>query len=165
MPACVCIHAGAPLDLAPRQRPDRAWLRALWLQAVGGTGVQGAVRCLLHTNLHRLPELFCGFQRQRRSGPTLYPVACAPQAWASAAPFAFIEASLGLEFDPQNSEIRLRSPRLPAFLDNVLLRNLQLGQSRIDLQIHRHADGVSLEVLKAHGEIQVSAVFSSQVGS
>ena len=32
----------------------------------------------------RLPELFCGFQRQHGHGPTLYPVACAPQAWASA---------------------------------------------------------------------------------
>ena len=115
----------------------------------------------IHMDLHRLPELFCGFQRQRRCGPTLYPVACAPQAWASAAPFAFIEASLGLEFDPWNSEIRMRNPRLPAFLDNVLLRNLQLGQSRIDLKIHRHADGVSLEVLRTEGKIQVSAVLSS----
>ena len=35
-------------------------------------------------DLRRLPELFCGFQRERRRGPTLYPVACAPQAWASA---------------------------------------------------------------------------------
>ncbi|MBV9080467.1 MAG: amylo-alpha-1,6-glucosidase, partial [Elusimicrobia bacterium] len=29
----------------------------------------------------RLPELFCGFQRRRGRGPTLYPVACSPQAW------------------------------------------------------------------------------------
>src|SRR5882757_1606250 len=122
---------------------------------------KGLFETSIHMDLHRLPELFCGFQRQRRCGPTLYPVACSPQAWASAAPFAFIEASLGLEFDPWNSEIRLRNPRLPAFLDNVLLRNLQLGQSRIDLKIHRHADGVSLEVLRTEGKIQVSAVLSS----
>jgi len=122
---------------------------------------KGLFDASIHMDLHRLPELFCGFQRQRRCGPTLYPVACAPQAWASAAPFAFIEASLGLEFDPWNSEIRLRNPRLPAFLDNVLLRNLKLGQSVIDLQIHRHADGVSLEVLRTEGKIQVSAVLSS----
>ena len=48
----------------------------------------------------RLPELFCGFQRQHGHGPTLYPVACSPQAWASATPFTLLEASLGLEFDP-----------------------------------------------------------------
>ena len=60
--------------------------------------------------LRRLPELFCGFQRQRGRGPTLYPVACSPQAWASATPFTLLEASLGLEFDPGNSEIRSAQP-------------------------------------------------------
>ena len=50
-------------------------------------------------DLRRLPELFCGFRRQRSRGPTLYPVACSPQAWASATPFSLIEAALGLEFD------------------------------------------------------------------
>ena len=38
----------------------------------------------------RLPELFCGFLRRQRKGPTHYPVACSPQAWASAAPFALL---------------------------------------------------------------------------
>src|SRR6202034_551094 len=36
-----------------------------------------------YMDLRRLPELFCGFQREKQRGPTLYPVACAPQAWAS----------------------------------------------------------------------------------
>ena len=83
------------LDLAARQRADRARLRALRLEARGRAGVQGPVR---GRDLHgpaapagavlRLPA-------QRRRGPTLYPVACAPQAWASATPFSLIEASLG----------------------------------------------------------------------
>jgi glycogen debranching enzyme len=114
-----------------------------------------------YMDLHRLPELFCGFQRQRRSGPTLYPVACSPQAWASASLFAFIEASLGLEFDPAKHEIRLRNPRLPDFLSELLLRNLQLGSSSVDLVVHSHADGVSLEVPRTEGGIQVSVVLSS----
>ena len=84
-------------------------------------------------DLRRLPELFCGFQRQRGHGPTLYPVACSPQAWAAATPFTLLEASLGLEFDPQKDEIRLRNPRLPPFLDEVMLRNLQLGERRASI--------------------------------
>jgi len=31
----------------------------------------------LFFDLHRLPELFCGFVRRPGEGPTLYPVACA----------------------------------------------------------------------------------------
>ena len=111
-----------------------------------------------YMDLRRLPELFCGFQRERRRGPTLYPVACAPQAWASATPFTLLEAALGLEFDPGRGEIRLRHPRLPAFLNEVTLRDLQLGSSSVDLKVCRHGDGVALEVLRTRGEIQVSLV-------
>ena len=93
----------------------------------------------------RLPELFCGFQRQRGHGPTLYPVACSPQAWASATPFTLLEASLGLEFDPFKGEIRLRNPRLPQFLEEVTLRHLTLSGASVDLRVRRHGDTVSLE--------------------
>ena len=82
-----------------------------------GQVMQGLFEAATYMDLRRLPELFCGFQRERRRGPTLYPVACAPQAWASATPFSLIEAALGLEFRPQTNEIHLRNPRLPPFLD------------------------------------------------
>jgi glycogen debranching enzyme len=113
-----------------------------------------------YMDLRRLPELFCGFQREKQRGPTLYPVACAPQAWASATPFTLLEAALGLEFDAQRGEIRLRNPRLPAFLNEVILRELQLGSSSVDLRVRRHGDDVSLEVLRRRGQIQVSIVLA-----
>src|SRR5581483_189031 len=90
-----------------------------------------------YMDMRRLPELFCGFRRGRGQGPTLYPVACAPQAWASATPFALLQAALGLEFEPAKNEIRMRNARLPSFLDEVILRNLRLGQSGVDLCIRR----------------------------
>jgi glycogen debranching enzyme len=113
-----------------------------------------------YMDLRRLPELFCGFRREKRRGPTLYPVACAPQAWASATPFTLLEAALGLEFDAQRGEIRLRNPRLPAFLNEVVVRDLQLGPSSVDLVVRRHGDEVSLEVLRTRGQIQVSIVLA-----
>jgi glycogen debranching enzyme len=113
-----------------------------------------------YMDLRRLPELFCGFQRERRRGPVLYPVACAPQAWASATPFSLLEAALGLEFDAGRGEIRLRNPRLPEFLNEVILRDLRLGSSSVDLRVRRHGEEVSLEVLRTRGEIQVSIVLT-----
>jgi glycogen debranching enzyme len=121
---------------------------------------KGLFDAAAYMDLRRLPELFCGFRREKHRGPTLYPVACAPQAWASATPFTLLEASLGLEFDAERSEIRLRNPRLPAFLNEVILRELQLGSSTIDLRIRRHGDDVSMEVLRRRGEIQVSIVLA-----
>ena len=113
-----------------------------------------------YMDLRRLPELFCGFRRERRRGPVLYPVACAPQAWASATPFSLLEAALGLEFDAARGEIRLRDPHLPEFLNEVLLRDLRLGPSSVDLRVRRHGDEVSLEVVRTRGQIQVSIVLT-----
>jgi glycogen debranching enzyme len=113
-----------------------------------------------YMDLRRLPELFCGFRREKGRGPTLYPVACAPQAWASATPFTLLEAALGLEFDASHGEIRLRNPRLPAFVNDVVLRDLQLGPSSVDLRVRRHGNDVSLEVLRTRGQIRVSIVLA-----
>jgi glycogen debranching enzyme len=120
---------------------------------------KGLFDAATYMEMRRLPELFCGFQRGRGRGPTLYPVACTPQAWASATPFTLIEASLGLQFDPATNEIRLRNPHLPSFLDHVVLRNLQLRQSSVDLKVRRHANNVSVEILERRGQIQVSVVY------
>src|SRR5437016_13204617 len=96
---------------------------------------KGLFDAATYMDLRRLPELFCGFQRSRRRGPTLYPVACSPQAWTSAPPFSLLEASLGLEFDVAAGEVRLLNPHLPQFLDEVTLRNLHLGASTIDFKV------------------------------
>jgi len=114
-----------------------------------------------YMDLRRLPELFCGFQREPQHGPTLYPVACAPQAWASVTPFALLEASLGLEFNAPEKTICLREPWLPPFLDEVLIRELRLGDASINLRVRRHRDNaISLETLRSRGTIQVYLVAS-----
>ena len=84
--------------------------------------------------LHRLPELFCGFPRYAGRGPTLYPVACAPQAWSAGAFFALLQASLGIKQDPWKKEIRFQSPTLPNFLDEVELTGLAAGDGSVDVR-------------------------------
>jgi glycogen debranching enzyme len=110
----------------------------------------------LYQELRRLPELFCGFVRRPRRGPTAYPVACSPQAWAAAAPFAFLQACLGLELDGGEGEIRFTDPILPDFLDEVILRGLRLDSSRLDLRLHRHGRDVTVNVLDRRGAARVT---------
>ena len=79
-------------------------------------------------DLSRLPELFCGFRRRPGEGPTRYPVACAPQTWASASVFMLLQACLGLTVEAQQGRVRCSWPILPAAIDEVRVRNLVVGQ-------------------------------------
>jgi glycogen debranching enzyme len=108
--------------------------------------------------LARLPELFCGFERRPGEGPTSYPVACLPQAWASGTTFAMLGAMLGLSFNPLMRQIRVTRPVLPEFLDEVQVRNLRLGPGSVDLLFRRHTRDVALNVLRKDGDIEVLLV-------
>jgi glycogen debranching enzyme len=108
-----------------------------------------------HMHLRRLPELFCGFDRRRGKAPTLYPVACAPQAWAACAPFALIQACLGLEVDAAAETVRLRQPRLPQFLDWLVVRRLRVGEGRVDLLFRRQDSSVAVSLLTREGGADV----------
>ncbi|NNF96798.1 MAG: amylo-alpha-1,6-glucosidase, partial [Halobacteria archaeon] len=95
----------------------------------------------LFLDLSRMPELFCGFVRRPGEGPTLYPVACAPQAWASTAVFSFVQACLGLSLtNTSRPRLDFNKPQLPPFLNSVELKNLRAGDASVDIQVHRHED-------------------------
>jgi glycogen debranching enzyme len=111
-----------------------------------------------HMHLRRLPELFCGFERRRGKAPTLYPVACAPQAWAACTPFALVQACLGLEIDAAAENVRLRQPRLPPFIDSLVVRRLCVGESRVDLRFRRHDTSVSVNLLAREGNAEIEVL-------
>lgn len=117
---------------------------------------EGLFAAAAYMDLRRLPELFCGFRRRRGAGPTLYPVACSPQAWAAGTPFLLLQACLGLEFDPGARTIRFRNPRMPSFTDEITLRNIGFADAKVDVMLRRMDDHVALRVLRNTGEIQVS---------
>jgi glycogen debranching enzyme len=106
----------------------------------------------------RLPELFCGFPRQANQEPVRYPVACLPQAWASSACFALLEAVLGLEVDALCGRVTLRKPRLPRFLDRLDVERLRVGSERLDLRFTRHRDDVGVAVLTSQTPLEVTVI-------
>ena len=119
----------------------------------------GLVDAAGYMDLRRLPELFCGFPRQPTTGPTHYPVACSPQAWASGAILLLLQACLGLRIDAAAGMVQLVHPRLPPFLDEVRLRNLHLGESRVDLLLRRHGQDVAVNLLEREGDLGVEVCF------
>lgn len=97
--------------------------------------VTGLVDAAAHFPYFRLPELFCGYGRDS-GAPVSYPVACSPQAWAAAAPFALVQAMLGLSPDAAGGVLRIR-PALPDWLGRLTVRGLKVGAAVVDLTVTR----------------------------
>ena len=94
---------------------------------------------------YRLPEAFAGFERSVSHFPVPYPTACSPQAWATAAPFVFVQAMLGLE--ARDGELRL-DPRVPEELGRIRVHRLHAFGAEWEVE----AAGSEGEVRRAAGE-------------
>jgi glycogen debranching enzyme len=81
----------------------------------------------------RLPELFCGFDRQTFPIPIGYPASCSPQAWASASPFWLLRTTLlGLEPRIPDGVVAF-APSIPDAFGSLSVENLPLAGTRIDV--------------------------------
>ncbi|GBQ79352.1 amylo-alpha-1,6-glucosidase [Gluconacetobacter johannae DSM 13595] len=116
---------------------------------------RGMFDAAFYTDLRRLPELFCGFTRNRAEGPVRYPVACSPQAWAAATLPALVQSTLGLSFDPATVAVHFEHPRLPDFLDEMTLYNLEVGGDRVTVRLVRVGDEVAINVVERTETIRV----------
>ncbi|HET9195809.1 MAG TPA: amylo-alpha-1,6-glucosidase [Vicinamibacterales bacterium] len=108
--------------------------------------------------LHRLPELICGFHRRPGGFPTLYPVACAPQSWAAAAVFLLLQSCLGIHVNGTARQVSFVRGILPAELEWLRIVNLRVVDASVDLLLTRHAHDVGITVLRRDGDVEVVAV-------
>ena len=115
----------------------------------------GLLDVSVFVDLHRLPELFCGIKRRSGEGPTQYPVACAPQAWAAGSLFMLLEACLGITISASKNQLMFDKPYLPESLPDLAIKNLQVGSSSVDVMLRRHADAVQVEAIEVRGDVKV----------
>jgi glycogen debranching enzyme len=122
---------------------------------MAGEVLSGLLAVSTFVDLNRLPELFCGLDRRARQGPTLYPVACAPQAWAAGAVFLLLQSCLGLSLDAEKKQIRLDGPYLPEPIPELWIRDLRVGDACVDLFLERRNNLVRLQILDKRGEVEI----------
>src|SRR6185295_11852207 len=115
--------------------------------------LRGLFDASMFVDLHRLPELFCGFARRTGEGPTLYPVACSPQSWAVGAVFMALQACLGLSIRAAEKQIRFTRPILPDVLREVHLHGLTVGEASVDVVLRHHPHDVGVDVLRRTGDV------------
>jgi glycogen debranching enzyme len=107
---------------------------------------------------HRLPELFCGFDRQKGKSPTSYPVACSPQAWSVGAVFMMIQACLGVKINAAEKKITLCHPVLPSFLTDITITNLRVNNKLVVFQVRKNSHGLHATMLSPDADVTIEIV-------
>jgi glycogen debranching enzyme len=108
-----------------------------------------------HFREARMPELFCGFDREASPLPVPYPVACSPQAWAAGSLFHLISSTLGMRPSARERRLELLRPSLPDWLPGLRMRNLRVGDALVDLAFSGSDGSISVEVLRRTGDVDV----------
>jgi glycogen debranching enzyme len=103
----------------------------------------------------RLPECFAGYDRKVFGIPVRYPIACHPQAWAAGAIPHLTVSTLGLVPDAFERRLQIVRPRLPAFVDQVSLRDVPVADATADLTFWRERGRTEARVDAVHGELDV----------
>lgn len=135
---------------------DTAWI-AMGLRRIGRTPEAIAlVTSLIEAGFRfddaRLPELFCGFGRDKRfnSRPTAYVVSCSPQAWAAGCVFMLLRCMLDIQPNLLDGSVSV-SPRLPGMFRRLCLHNMLLGEHRVDLLVEQESGEMRVEMSGSSG--------------
>ncbi len=101
---------------------------------------------------YRLPELFCGFDRDEFGTPVPYPTSCSPQAWAAAAPLLLLHSLL--RFTPEVDSGQLWcAPEVPERYLPLRVSGLRVAKSRLAVDVGASSweitglEPVSIEVI------------------
>jgi len=97
----------------------------------------------------RVPELFCGFARDRRfnSGPGQYLVSCSPQAWGAGALFHFMQTLCGVHADALAKRLRIDPVETPLF-DRLRVEGMRVAGGTLDFTIDRSRGKARVKVDK-----------------
>ena len=82
----------------------------------------------------RLPELFCGFDREQFREPVPYPTACSPQAWAATTPIQLITGLMRYDAHISLGGVWL-DPVLPESYGDLHISNAPMGSGRITIDV------------------------------
>ncbi|NLK42214.1 MAG: hypothetical protein GX298_09205 [Planctomycetes bacterium] len=62
---------------------------------------------------------------------------------------------MGIKIDTRNQALYFDNPVLPPFLKQLKIINLTVGNAAIDAELQRHANDVTINVVKRYGHVDV----------
>jgi len=117
--------------------------------------IDGFIKAAQYFKDNRLPELFCGFSLKEVKSLVKYPFACSPQAWSSGSIYLIMQSILGIEADAINDKLYL-NPILPEGINKVEVKNLRMGNNKINLVIIKEDDCIKLNNIRIEGNTKAN---------
>jgi glycogen debranching enzyme len=113
-----------------------AGLRRYRHAEAAGQVIDGIMEAGIRMPNHRLPELFCGFQRDTRynNGPAEYLVSCNPQAWGAGAAFHLLQTALGIVPDTTAGRVYL-NPIPFGQARSVEIQGMRVGSGALSFKV------------------------------
>lgn len=103
----------------------------------------------------RIPECVGGYDRQEAPYPGAFPQANVPQSWNLSVFPILLQTLLGMRAVAPLKLLAV-DPTLPAWLPDVTVRNLRVGEASVSLRFWRDRSGEShYKVLKKQGELRI----------
>jgi glycogen debranching enzyme len=99
-----------------------------------------------HFLQNQLPELYTAFERDETTFPVQYIGANVPQAWAAGSAFMLVQALLGFLPDAPRNRLYI-DPWLPAWLPDLTVRDLRIGQNKFAIRFWREGEETAFEVI------------------
>src|SRR5262245_5012275 len=105
-----------------------------------------------HFPFNQLPELYTAFPRDENSFPVQYIGANVPQAWAAGSAFMLTQALLGFMPDAPRHKLYV-DPLLPSWLPDLTVRDLCIGNHRLDIRFSREGERTEFEVIRGDRKV------------
>lgn len=112
------------------------------------------IEASLSFEYRRWPEVYAGVSREIGGVLARQPDASRPQAWSSGAIFSLLQTVLGVARAPFAKRIDI-TPALPACLNEISVRNLCVGNSRLGLRLVREGTSVLMEIMDNPDEFDI----------
>ena len=104
---------------------------------------------------HRLPEVVSGIARDgEHPHPGIYAKSCEPQGWSASAVVMLVQALLGM-VAVAPMRLLVVDPHLPAWLPDLRLEGVRVGDATVDLRFERTSRGTRYRVLRRTGRVRV----------
>jgi glycogen debranching enzyme len=116
-----------------------------------------------HFLLNQLPELYTAAERTETNFPVQYIGANVPQAWAAGSVFMLTQALLGFLPDAPRDKLYV-DPSLPAWLPDLTVRDLRIGEHKLDIRFWTEGGETAFEVIKGDPKVVERCDIASKAG-